>query len=354
MSKRDRKVAFAEKVEVAEKKQREEEGEDNRTAEDNAATRFKEKHSLDSDEEDEKDEKQEKGLDDEDMAAQEDSTITYDDGIKMTPFNLKEEMEEGYFDADGNYFVKDDPNAVEDNWLQDVDWNKVEELQEWNKQGAIQGADVEGEEKIDRLAIQKQILEILRPGETILKALKRLGGNKGQTASEKWKKPKKGSENKMEVEQSEPSADDKKLVVENLTGLADQLIAEGDYSIYDETYERLKLKIEREEKAKEPVDIFAETSSVAEASSTVEPAGSKDNGTSSSNTSGAAPPFSNEVLWEYKWDKDSSDIHGPFSSTQMSDWVDSGYFSDGVWVRKTGSQDALFYSSKRIDFSLYS
>lgn len=40
-----------------------------------AATRFKEKHSLDSDEEDEKDEKQEKGLDDEDMAAQEDSTI---------------------------------------------------------------------------------------------------------------------------------------------------------------------------------------------------------------------------------------------------------------------------------------
>lgn len=35
MSKRDRKVAFAEKVEVAEKKQREEEGEDNRTAEDN-------------------------------------------------------------------------------------------------------------------------------------------------------------------------------------------------------------------------------------------------------------------------------------------------------------------------------
>eukprot|EP00731_Ephydatia_muelleri_P019597 Em0012g422a len=270
----------------------------------------------------------------------------------MTPFNLKEEMEEGYFDADGNYFVKDDPNAVEDNWLQDVDWNKVEELQEWNsKQSAAEGSDVEGDKKTDRLAVQKQILEILRPGETILKALKRLGGSKVQTASEKWKKPKKGSEIKMEEEQCEPSAEDKKLVVENLTGLADQLIADGDYSIYDETYERLKLKIQREEKAKEPVDIFAEASSVAEASSPVEPAGSKDSGTPSS---GAAPPFSNEVLWEYKWDKDSSDIHGPFSSTQMSDWVDSGYFSDGVWVRKTGTQDALFYSSKRIDFSLYS
>ena len=33
------------------------------------------KHSLDSDEEDEADEKQEKGLGDEDLAAQEDSTI---------------------------------------------------------------------------------------------------------------------------------------------------------------------------------------------------------------------------------------------------------------------------------------
>lgn len=40
-----------------------------------AATRFKEKHSLDSDEEDEKDEKQENGLGDEDLAAQEDSTV---------------------------------------------------------------------------------------------------------------------------------------------------------------------------------------------------------------------------------------------------------------------------------------
>ena len=29
------------------------------------------------------------------------------------------------------------------------------------------------------------------------------------------------------------------------------------------------------------------------------------------------------------------------------------YFSDGVWVRKTDHPDAPFYSSRRIDFELY-
>ena len=31
-----------------------------------------------------------------------------------------------YFDAHGNYYTKEDPDNVQDNWLQDVDWNKVE------------------------------------------------------------------------------------------------------------------------------------------------------------------------------------------------------------------------------------
>jgi CD2 antigen cytoplasmic tail-binding protein 2 len=49
----------------------------------------------------------------------------FDDGIHITPFNMKEEMEDGFFDRDGNYFEKKDPNRVEDSWLQGVDWDKV-------------------------------------------------------------------------------------------------------------------------------------------------------------------------------------------------------------------------------------
>lgn len=32
------------------------------------------------------------------------------------------------------------------------------------------------------------------------------------------------------------------------------------------------------------------------------------------------------VMWEYKWDNtDEAEIHGPFTSVQMSEWVDNGY-----------------------------
>ena len=65
------------------------------------------KHSLDSDEELEDvngadDEK----LNDDDIEGQEDFTIEKDGEIKITPFNLQEEQEEGHFAKDGNFVWK--------------------------------------------------------------------------------------------------------------------------------------------------------------------------------------------------------------------------------------------------------
>ena len=38
-----------------------------------------------------------------------------------------------------------------------------------------------------------------------------------------------------------------------------------------------------------------------------------------------APPLEDEVKWEYRWDnKEDTEIYGPFSSTQMSEWVENG------------------------------
>ena len=61
------------------------------------------------------------------------------------------------------------------------------------------------------------------------------------------------------------------------------------------------------------------------------------------------------VKWEYKWeDSEDAEIHGPYTSTQMSEWKEEGYFPDNVFVRKTSAgPDAKFYSSRRIDFDLY-
>jgi hypothetical protein len=37
------------------------------------------------------------------VSGQEDTTIDSYEGIKVTPFNMKEELEEGHFDKDGMY-----------------------------------------------------------------------------------------------------------------------------------------------------------------------------------------------------------------------------------------------------------
>lgn len=55
------------------------------------------------------------------FSGQEVATIDCDEGVPITPFNLDEEMEEGHFDSEGNYFIKKD-QEIRDNWLDNIDW----------------------------------------------------------------------------------------------------------------------------------------------------------------------------------------------------------------------------------------
>ncbi|CAG2230311.1 CD2BP2 [Mytilus edulis] len=79
---------------------REEDLRDFEDLDDEAARRFKDKHSLDSDEEDENTGKYDI-LDEDDIEGQEDGTMDFDGEIQITPFNMKEELEEGHFDKQG-------------------------------------------------------------------------------------------------------------------------------------------------------------------------------------------------------------------------------------------------------------
>lgn len=47
-----------------------------------------------------------------------------DGDVQITPFNMKEEMEEGHFDSEGMYHWNKE-NTVKDNWLENIDWIKV-------------------------------------------------------------------------------------------------------------------------------------------------------------------------------------------------------------------------------------
>ncbi|GFY90139.1 hypothetical protein Acr_07g0003360 [Actinidia rufa] len=100
----------------------------------------------------------------------EDKETFVNDGIQMEPFNLEREREEGYFDEQGNY---------------------VE----------------------DRKKIKRRIADVLEPGETVLKALRRLKGT---------------SNNKKEKMSAET-----KLLFDQLTEDAMKLLENGDYKGYE-------------------------------------------------------------------------------------------------------------------------
>ncbi|CAG2059794.1 unnamed protein product, partial [Timema podura] len=83
------------------------------------------KNSLDSDEEDDAVGTAYDVLADDDIEGQEDGVAGFDGETQITPFNMKEELEEGHFDTDGNYHWAKDKRELRDNWLENIDWVKA-------------------------------------------------------------------------------------------------------------------------------------------------------------------------------------------------------------------------------------
>ncbi|XP_076609650.1 CD2 antigen cytoplasmic tail-binding protein 2 [Chaetodon auriga] len=352
-------------------------------------SRFKDKHSLDSDEEDDAHDTHSSKYDilaSDDVEGQEGATIDCDEGVPITPFNLDEEMQEGHFDSEGNYFIKKE-QQIRDNWLDNIDWVRIkeqpfkqkkkglgakrtrragdedeaeEEKQREEKQADQENAEEEEEEPEpaeDPLASYTQqqlteaVLELLLPGETVAAALRRLGGLGGR---------KKGRLREESEPTEETKRDTEKL--DRLTALADRLVGSGMFEIYQQTYEKLGYLMKSmnskrpavrqkprdgdddddDDEGGDELDMFADKFDDMH--------GSK---SENKETEGDGR-VSDEVMWEYKWDNDdNSEIYGPFTSQQMQDWVDEGYFSSGVYCRRKDQEGSQFYNSKRLDFELY-
>ncbi|XP_059203206.1 CD2 antigen cytoplasmic tail-binding protein 2 [Centropristis striata] len=346
-------------------------------------SRFKGKHSLDSDEEDEGEDSKSSSkydiLASDDVEGQEGATIDYDEGVSITPFNLDEEMQEGHFDSEGNYFIKKE-EQIRDNWLDNIDWVRVkeqpfkqkkkglaakrkrrvgdedeaeEEKQREEKQADKENDEEEEEEEAepaeDPLASYTQhqlteaVVELLLPGETVAKALRRLGGLGGQ---------KKGKLRQETEPTEETKRDAEKL--DRLTALADRLVGSGMFEIYQQTYEKLAYLM-KSMSSKRPA--VREGASGDEEEDELDMFGDKFDEKQTRKTDDKDEEgrrVSDEVMWEYKWENtDDSEVFGPFTSQQMQDWVDEGYFSTGVYCKRVDQEGAQFYNSNRLDFELY-
>lgn len=102
-------------------------------------------------------------------------------GFELSSFNMREEMEEGKFTDDGNYVRSVDAHAQHDRWMEGVDDRAMKQARRHKRQ-----QDKEQREKMlaeereiaeagGMPAMEKEILQYLKKGETILEALQRLG-----------------------------------------------------------------------------------------------------------------------------------------------------------------------------------
>ena len=129
-----------------------------------------------------------------------------------------------------------------------------------------------------------------------------------------------------------------KLLLDEMSGLADQFVSNGELDIYQETYERLKSKLDR---------LQSSNSSRTTTGAAFDMYGDSD-------VSESVNKPSTTVLWEYTDDENSSEnLKGPFTTEQMIRLTNTEgkLDKDKVRCRRLGTDQ--YYSIKRIDFDLY-
>ncbi|XP_026807186.1 CD2 antigen cytoplasmic tail-binding protein 2 homolog [Rhopalosiphum maidis] len=281
-------------------------------------------------------------MQEQDIEGQEEGVVGQDGEIRITPFNMQEELEEGHFDKEGMYHWKKEKD-VQDNWLENIDWCKIKDMSKEKKK-----TDESEEDNVEFnvVAAYKEILSMMEPKETISKSLRRLGGNKRLTTAERWKLKKAG------LSTDEGSS----TKVTRLTELANQILtANGNMDVYQETYEQISQIISKSEKRGQPstsmssdLDMYAEDFDLKE----------KEKLESTNQSDKVEPEESEELLtgeslqWEYKFSLESNEVFGPYNTEQMQKWKVEDKFKEPIWVRKCNS-NSDFHSFIRVDFELY-
>lgn len=113
------------------------------------------------------------------VVGEEDGISRSEDGVRTTAFNMREEMEEGYFDKDGHFVFKKKED-IRDNWLDNIDWHNIKNTDPVGKSqikslGDESDSD-EDDQSFNEMECYNKILQYMLPKESITKSLRRLGG----------------------------------------------------------------------------------------------------------------------------------------------------------------------------------
>lgn len=248
-------------------------------------------------------------------------------GFELSSFNMREEMEEGKFTEDGSYVRSFDPHGVHDRWMDGLDEKDIKlarrrkRQQEREQKERIIAEERELEESGGKGGLEKELLAMLKKGETVLEALQRLGALAKKARNKRWvtsllslgdnllnksySDKARPPANAMNVDKVAKAPSD----IDHITHLASNIMSLGDTDIYSKTYEELVR--------------------VVRSAGIVEPSWT---------------PPSADVKYEYKWDvpgAQNDNSFGPFSEDEMKSWFKAAYFGtagEKVKVREVGGE----------------
>jgi len=200
--------------------------------------------------------KEEKPLDIDEIQGQEDSSDFGSDEegiIRIEAFNLKDDMQEGKFDAAGNFvWNAKDPDEHHDLWLRDISKSEINRAKLAKERQAqrerSQSSTLAGDSELTSLdlltvdEIKLRLLNLMQPHESVIGALSRLGGGsstKRRVRVNKNRAKKEALENLTGVESDPKLEAQRKQEINRVTELAAHLLDQGHLNIYQETYESL-------------------------------------------------------------------------------------------------------------------
>ncbi|KAG2144855.1 hypothetical protein BD769DRAFT_1625402 [Suillus cothurnatus] len=206
-------------------------------------------------------------------------------GFELSSFNMREEMEEGKFAADGTVYDKEIKLA-----------RRRKRQQERIQREKMKAEEIELEQSGGKGALEMQLVGMLKKGETVLEALQRLGAKaKRNSRSMRKVNGKAKDDTAMAVDKAaeKPKGLDD---IDMITHLASNLMSLGDTDIYSRSYEELVRTVRSSGRA-EP---------------------------------NWMPP-SADITYEYKWDipgQSTGETFGPFSEEEMKMWHEAAYFGE--------------------------
>lgn len=275
---------------------------------------------------------------------------------KLEKFHLRDDMEEGKFDIDGN-FIRNaaDENAHQDMWLEGLSNKDIAKARKAHLQRRQEDEmrergikEPDGDKKTAQYVTTTdylgRLIEQLDFCETPLEALqnqRRLQIQDKKKQQEKRKKQRRSRKNSSS-EGGDENEDDVKArkkiqhVIEEITECVDALMNRGSSDIYSMAREELMREYQKETGERYTVKRKRDDDDV-------------DGREKETNQAPAEPELPNTKNWEFQWEG-SDETHGPYDSATMRDWIADSYFDARTSVRLSGTQESFVpYNSVTYD-----